>query len=193
MRRALLAALLLAGASRAEEGPSFMDQTWLAYWGAGLAAGAYPEAAQKALGEGRLAGAGVDSWGFYWPLKDRRTALGFVAHGSGEFRLNGLVPTSLVQAIYAFSALRSLEGELGDGWFLRGELGPALSITGSGPYGPANTYVESRDYGFGAGLGLGCLFGSKPGYRIPLTLMYSPKLFKDGAFHSLSLLVGCLW
>ena len=168
----------------------FMDQTWFAYWALGAGFARYEAAGLSPGGDHQLA-LGLDMFGFYWRL-DRRNILGFVANGIGDAYLdsNNTI-TQVSHYTYGLSAWHSLQDELGNGAFLRLDLGPARlveSIDGGG-----RTLRASSDWGFGTVLGAGVFFGTEPGHSFVFNALYTPRFIAGQSYQSGNLSLGVIW
>jgi hypothetical protein len=135
-------------------------ESWYLCFALGYAGTNYPSALQADLDQikdrGSRFAAAFDIPAVYWPLADRRTLLGGAINAVGDrYELNGS-SIDISQVTLGFSVLRFLTGDIGDGLFLRGDLGLA-SLNVHDSYG---TSVSSD-------AGLGFLLGG--GYAIPVS------------------------
>lgn len=174
----------------------FSDQDWFAYWALGFGGLSYPSAWQGALESWgtRQMSLSLDMLGFYWPVNGRKTLLGFVVNGFGDAWLSrsGLRMANFNQYVYGFSAWQSLQGRLGDGWFVRADLGPAVSLLSTNDMTSGGLSV-SRAVGFGATLGVGFLFGNNSENRFAPSLYYSPRYVEGELYQSYGGQAGILW
>ena len=143
-------------------------ESWYTYWGLGYASNTYPDQLQDVLdGLEDVPGVSVDHLpfaldilGFYWPRGDR-TLLGGIVNGTADtYRIRNQSAGSegeldIYNYLYGMSAMRFLTHEIGQGPFLRADLGLARHVaTGEGD-------EEESDWGTGILLG--------GGYGIPVT------------------------
>jgi opacity protein-like surface antigen len=146
----------------AQEQERNIKESWYTYWGLGYASVTYPTALQAVMetveqqpGVTRTR-VGLDMLGFYWPVNDHRTALGFIINGAGD-RLD--VSGNWVQInnyLYAASVMHFMDRTIGDGFFFRGDVGFAKALT-----------QDSQGSSIGSKTGFGFLLGG--GYSIPVT------------------------
>lgn len=154
----LMCAFLHTPLSSAEETPPAsstsgnVKESW--YWGFGLG-WARPNYsgdarstldAMKSLPGYESNGAGVVDVGFWWPLESHQTALGVSLNGiSDSYDVMG-AHLYVEQNMIAFSVLHYFGDGIGDGFFLRGDLGPSryrVDITGLGA-GGVRAYAVSE-------------------------------------------------
>ncbi len=106
---------------------SVKRENWYSYWGLGLANISYTddlEDMQECKGCDSTS-LGVDIFGFYWPLKNERTVVGFVWNFAGEGledHVNGVTEFSSSQQLSA-SAMHFFRRPIGKGPFVRADLG----------------------------------------------------------------------
>lgn len=169
-------------------------ENWYSYWAIGLASHNHPsdikniiDAAESIPGVERSQGA-IDMFGFYWPI-DNNTIGGFVISGSFD-RLTDRFDDyfQINQYLYGASGMHFFGEEIGDGFFLRGDIGLARSTFQS-------NFLSNDESDFGKGY----LFGV--GYGIPISwntrflisVNYSNKTIEGDNYASTSITVGGLW
>ncbi len=100
---------------------------------------------------------------FYWPLADRQTILGPSLIGESDtYSINGYT-LSLTQAMLAFSAQHYFGENVGDGFFVRGDVGPAnFGVKAEYPSGATLVNAQSATgIGFQAGGGYSFLLSNE--------------------------------
>lgn len=133
-------------------------ESWYVYWGLGYASATYPDWLESSLDRlGERPGANhvslsLDILGFYWPLKNDRTLIGFIVNGVGDRYAYDGGATQVNLYLYSLSAMHFFGDVPGDGPFIRTDAGfAAMIMTGS---------INARS-------GLGLLLGG--GYGIPVS------------------------
>lgn len=168
-------------------------ETWYTYWGLGYSGASYPEEVQYFLdilkdvpGVSRINMA-LDILGFYWP-KNEQTILGGIINGwadryqidNDNLQINGY--------LYSISVMRFLNNRIGQGPFIRCDIGAARIVVQMSHYG-----TESSDWGFGALFGAGIGFPVTQGTRILLNVNYSFRKIQNDTYGSLQISVGGLF
>ena len=101
----------------------------------------------------------LDLVGFYYPVFNHSSMIGFLISGVGETFEQNDEKISIYQYQYSFSAMRFFGTNIGDGPFIRGDIGPTrFRVEGK------NSQVsvsEESDWGLGFTLG--------GGYAVPLS------------------------
>ena len=172
-------------------------KTWYAMWGIGVGSASYPGniqsrfSASSDAGGNRLSFA-PSSLGFYWPLSHSSMA-GFVYSFFFDYANNQASNQSFIvaQQLYALSYLKFSSGEIGRGFYFRGDLGVA---------NVSRKYDTSLGSGFsqsenGAGVRgeIGYGFPVFHDSRILYALNYSSKSFNSGRYSASVLSVYLLW
>ena len=149
-------------------------ESWYTYWGLGYANNTYPDELQNELDElSDLSGVShialaLDMFGFYWPLSNR-TLVGGIVNGNADVyeATEDLVTAeiSLYNYLYAVSTMHFLTHEIGQGPFVRADVGLARQ-SAEIDFGIAEEEGEieletTSDWGTGFLLG--------GGYGIPVT------------------------
>jgi hypothetical protein len=190
----ILAALLgglLAGTSQTASADM---EDWYTYWALGFSDHTYPEPLDTLVdltdslpGVSRSQVA-IDILGFYWPVKDQKTIAGFVISGSGDrLEANGDY-VQINQNLYGGSVMHYFGQEVGDGFFLRGDLGFAKASV-SNNYG----YSATSDTGSGLLLGVGYAIPVSAESRILFTLTTSTNNIEGDTYSTTAFRVGGLW
>lgn len=169
-------------------------ESWYSYWAIGLASHNYSDdmenmidAAESIPGVERSQGA-IDMFGFYWPINNHSIG-GFVISGSFDrlqdnfddyFQIN--------QYLYGASGMHFFGEEIGDGFFLRGDIGFSKSSFQS------NFLADDEsDYGSGYLLGVGYGIPISWNTRFLITVTYSNKTIEGDNYTSSAITVGGLW
>ena len=172
------------------------QEDWYTYWSFGLAENSYPgyldtvlNNLESAPGVDRTQGA-IDMLGFYWPVQDRLN-VGFVISGSFDAFQTPVGDMQLNQYLYAASAMKFFGKEIGDGIFLRGDVGFAkASITTDTIFG---TYGSTSDTGLGFLLGVGYGIPVSEESRVLLSLNVSNKDIDGENWSAVTFNIGGLW
>ncbi|NOX76621.1 MAG: hypothetical protein GXP17_08450 [Gammaproteobacteria bacterium] len=179
------------------------EENWYAYWAIGLVEHDYPSELDSDLNQRESRPGvdrtkmGIDMLGFYWPLANNRL-LGFVISGSGD-RLSDSYGNSLQynQYLYGISGMQFFGDEIGDGFYIRGDVGIAkVSRTIDTSFGEVST--SETGYGYLIGIGYGIPISDET--RILLSVNFSDKQIdggdwpiEDGSWRSTTFNVGGLW
>ena len=169
-------------------------ESWYTYWALGYAKPTYPSELQDLLDAiNDLPGVentaiDIDMLGFYWPVNNHRTAVGFIINGGADryefegewFQIN--------QYLYGFSAMHFFEHNIGQGFFARGDLGIAkMNLTSS------EGDNESSDSGWGFLIGGGYGFPITEGTRLMLNGNYSYKKVESEVYGKVSVNLGFMF
>ena len=134
-------------------------ESWYAYWGLGYVEHTYPNELQHILddlkglrGVDHLALA-LDQLGFYWPQGDKVLIGGIVTSSLDAYA--GVIDLDIRHYLYALSVMYFPTHRIGEGFFMRGDMGLARMIT-----------ERSRQRGT-SNWGTGLQFGV--GYGVPVT------------------------
>ena len=177
MNRVLLsfipvAVIALSGPAHARDNQL---ESWYTYWGLGYVNNSYPGELQDVLDEiDDLPGGDVDHlalaldiFGFYWPRGDR-TLVGGIVNGSVdtyEVSLFGEdLEIDIYNYLYGMSAMHFLSHEIGQGPFVRVDLGLARHVVEAEALGEEDE--EATDWGTGILLGGGYGFPVTSGTRL---------------------------
>ncbi len=103
-----------------------------------------------------------DFFGFYWPMSDHKTMMGFIVNAATDAWSTSTLKTSqrltVTHIIYGFSTHHFFGANIGDGWFIRGDIGPSISST---------SYTNSiSDETYSTRTGIGLLGGGGYGWAI---------------------------
>jgi hypothetical protein len=172
------------------------QEDWYTYWSFGFSDNSYPggwdpvlDAAESQPGIDRTQGA-MDIFGFYWPVQDKLN-LGFVISGSFDaFSLPG-ADVQVNQYLYGASVMKFFGKEIGDGLFLRGDLGIAkANLTVNTFFGE---YTAETDTGVGYLLGVGYGIPVSEESRVLLSLNVSNKDIDGENWSAVTFNIGGLW
>lgn len=192
---ALLAALFFGGTVQAQE---HRIESWYLYFGLGYANLSYPNDI-KAVVDDLKSQSGVsqasvdfDLLGVYWPLRNHQTLLGLNVNGGGDRFELGSVSLQLNQVQFSFSSLHFLTRKIGQGLFVRGDVG--LSVFNINvDTGTALNLNESSETGLGLTVGGGYSFPVSSGTRIIINTNYSMKRIEGENFGKFNISVGGLF
>lgn len=170
------------------------NEKWYTYWALGYAKPHYTAGLEDLMNEiedypgvSRMA-IDLDILGFYWPVNNHKTAVGFVINGAGDRVSKDDVWVQINQYLYAFSAMHFINGNIGKGFFLRGDAGFAKFLA---QYSEGDS--QGSDWGFGFNLGAGYGFPVSPGTRILLNANYGYKKVEGDSFGKFNISVGGLF
>ena len=191
MKKLLLLVLLLCPLQAFAE-----EEDWYTYWSFGFSNNNYPGGLDSALdtleaqpGVDRVEIA-IDMFGFYWPLQDKMI-LGFVISGTGDAFTTPVGDMQVNQYLYGASVMKFFGKEIGDGLFLRGDLGFAKAeITTDTAYG---TLTATSDTGMGFLLGVGYGIPVSEESRVLLSINFSNKDIEGDNWSAVTFNVGGLW
>ncbi len=169
-------------------------ESWYTYWGLGIANHTYEEPVDSLINDlDNIPGVSrsqtaYDLLGFYWPLRSGKTAAGVVLSGSSDQLSDPWGHAQLNQNLYAGSVMHFFGKEIGDGFFLRGDLGFSKLVFDTSYTNP----VES-DTGSGILLGVGYGIPVSEDSRVLITLTASSNTIDGNKFGSTALRIGGLW
>jgi hypothetical protein len=176
-----LGASALAVADEAERNPSgYMEsrvedssqhrgsknESWYTYWGLGWSRPDYHHqgisdslSSLKSIPGVSNVGLNLDLLGFYFPVNYHQTAIGFIWNYVGDRYSKDGASIQFNQHLLSFSTMHFLTRNIGDGFFVRGDLGLSRYVVNYDFNRRSET--ETSSFGWGALAGLG--------YAIPLT------------------------
>lgn len=175
-------------------------ESWYSYWGMGLSSNDYPSNVETIISRlenspgGERSTIGIDALGFYVPVSNY-SMLGVVASISRDFvetNDEGVkISYTLNQFLYGVSGKTFFGREIGDGFFLRGDLGFATAreteeVTGQPDSGGSAS-------GFGALFGLGYGIPISPQCRILMGITVSQHRLDGESFRTMRAIIGGLW
>lgn len=172
------------------------EEDWYFYWSFGFADNKYPEnldtvldALESSPGVDRMQG-GMDMLGFYWPVQDRLN-LGFAISGTWDSFDTPIGDLQYNQYLYAASVMKFFGKEIGDGFFLRGDLGFArATVTADTIFG---SYEDASGTGMGFLLGVGYAIPVSEESRVMLSFNVSNKDIDGENWSAVSFNIGGLW
>lgn len=180
-------------------------ESWYTYWALGGASIDYDpdtnrimEEAESIPGVSRTK-ISLDLLGFYWPLKDNRTMVGFVANATSDSVTDGVTTLTISQNLFGLSGMRFFGSEIGDGLFMRGDVGFANATvkaerTGCNSNGCYTLSAQdSSDTGFGYLLGIGYGLPISSGTRILLNLNFADRDIEGQHTQTVGFTIGGLW
>lgn len=186
------AAIWLAGSLQSA---SAEMESWYTYWSIGGSNHTYGEPFDSWVqGIDSLPGVertetASDLFGFYWPLENQQTALGFVISGSSDRLDNNIDHMQMSQSLFGGSVMHFFGDEVGDGLFLRGDLGFSKAVysdsSGNDPVG--------SETGTGTLFGVGYGIPVTEGFRILLSLTASNNTIEGYDLKSTAFRIGGMW
>ena len=191
----IFAALLLLFfvATQSESAESKLE-SWYTYWGIGAVSVSHPEELADLLdlledfpGVSRAA-ISMDLLGFYWPLQDRYL-LGGVINGFGdriEVDSDGLNITGVT---YGLSLQYFPQRHIGQGFFIRSDVGPALMAVSSDD----GTVEETSDWGLGGLVGAGWSQPITSGTRLTFQVNGSLRQVEGDSWKAINFTLGGLF
>lgn len=139
------------------------NESWYSYWGLGFGSVRYGnqelQDALDSLKDNPMVDhltVAVEIFGFYWPVLNHTTMLGFVMSGASETFKQDSNELTINQYQYSFSVMRFFGTNIGDGLFIRGDVGP-VKYTVEGRTS-TESVRESSDWGYGVTFGGGYAF-----------------------------------
>lgn len=174
-------------------------ESWYFYFGLGWADPQYANDVEDVVkfiedqpGIDHVTG-GLDLPGFYW-RKGERTIIGGTLNAFGDrFEDNNSdVTVQLTGFTLAFSAMHFLTNEVGKGFFVRGDVGPARFVLDIEGAGPLSGRGRSK-WGFGALIGGGFGIPVSGGTRILLNANYAFRRVEGETVGAFAITVGGLF
>lgn len=161
-----------------------INESWYFYFGFGLGAATYSnDEVDRALNdlvdnEGyERTTIGLDLLGFYFPFKDQRSAYGFVMSGASDYYTKGRSELRISQYQYSFSVMKFFGVNIGDGFFIRTDLGAVRYNVEAKE--SAYSYNETSDWGYGFLFGLGYGVAATKETSLLLTLNVASRRVDD--------------
>ena len=156
------------------------NESWYTLWGLGLSRATYEDPIDGILddledadGVDRIT-INLDFLGFYWPDPNYKTMYGVIINAVNDQFTDSIGDTfSILQYTIGFSVHHFFGTNIGDGWFVRGDIGPAFYVidldTNSGDFRDDSDFGYGLLAGGGYALPIGSetrmLFGSYLAYR----------------------------
>lgn len=148
------------------------NESWYALWGFGFSGVSYEDPTEAAVNELEAAPGvhrltiNIDIFGFYWPTSNHKSMYGLVVNSVTDRFVGPGGTLTFLQYTLGFSFYSFFGQNVGDGWFLRGDVGPAwyrveVDTTGL-------KHEESSDIGVGVLGGGGYSFVIGDETRMPL-------------------------
>ena len=195
MNKMIFAALLLLFffAAQSESAESRLE-SWYTYWGIGAVSPSHPEELEDVLdflevlpGVTRTA-ISLDLLGFYWPIQDRYL-LGGVINSFGdriEVDSEGL---NIIGVTYGLSLHYFPQRHIGQGFFIRSDVGPAFMAVTSDD----GSVDETSDWGLGGLVGAGWSQPITSGTRLTFQVNGSLRQVEGDSWGALSFTLGGLF
>ena len=176
------------------EGAESKLESWYTYWGIGAVSPSHPEELENVLdllenlpGVTRSA-VSLDFLGFYWPIKDRYL-LGGVVNGFNdriEIDSEGL---NLIGVTYGLSLHYFPQRHIGQGFFIRSDVGPAFMAVSSDD----DTVDETSEWGLGGLVGAGWSQPITSGTRLTFQINGSLRRIEGDSWGALNFTLGGLF
>jgi len=174
------------------------NESWYSYWGLGASKISYDDDTQKSADELKaLPGVehmslAFDLLGFYFPIHNHNLILGGVINiALDNYEVNTGVELDITQTTYSFSLMKFFGQNVGDGIFLRSDVGLAkfdATVKGNGV-----TATGSSDTGIGLLIGGGYAVPVSDGARVLFNLNYAYRKVKSDKVGTTALTVGILF
>lgn len=171
-------------------------ESWYTLWSFGFSSNSYYDDLDNALKDLEDAGAdrstiALDVFGFYWPV-NQSTLAGFIISGTSDsLEGDNNSEVSISQSLWAFSSLNFLGKTIGNGFYVRGDVGLArysAEVKGAGV-----TLAEESDSGLGLLGGIGYSLPVSSESRILFSLGLGVNFLDDETFTSARFNIGGLW
>lgn len=195
MNKMIFAALLLLFffAAQSESAESRLE-SWYTYWGIGAVSPSHPKELADVLdflealpGITRTA-ISLDILGFYWPIKDRYL-LGGVINGFNDRLEVDSEGLNIIGVTYGLSLYYFPQRHIGQGFFIRSDVGPAfMAVTSDN-----DTVDETSDLGLGGLVGAGWSQPITSGTRLTFQVNGSLRQVEGESSRSLSFTLGGLF
>lgn len=172
------------------------NENWYTLWGFGFSSAKYADKDQKVL-DGLTnvtrTTVNVDVLGFYWPFNTHRTMQGVILNSVSDSFSDSSGRLTLSQSLIAYSVHHFFGQNIGDGWFLRGDIGIAqYSISFSNTSGSYSTTARSES-GSGVLLGAGYAWPISMETRFLLTASIASRKVSDYSIGSFNLAASWLF
>lgn len=176
------------------EGAESKLENWYTYWGIGAVNLSHPESLENLLdlleelpGVTRVA-VSLDILGFYWPIQDQYL-LGGVINGFNdriEVNSEGL---NIIGATYGLSLHYFPQRHIGQGFFIRSDVGPAFMAVTSDD----GTVDETSKWGLGGLVGAGWSQPITSGTRLTFQINSSLRRVEGDSYGALNFTLGGLF
>ncbi len=175
-----------------------IDEDWYTLWGLGFSSVRYGDDQLQDAVDNLEDTSGVDRGtinldllGFYWPHADKKSMSGFIINSIGDTFTGPGGDMTISQALYAYSFHHFFGANIGDGWFLRGDIGLAkFSINVDTTTLNVN---DSSDWGWGVLGGGGYAFAIGTETRMLLGAYYSHRKADEDTAGTLNVTLGFLF
>ena len=195
MNRMIFAVLLLLFfvATQSESAESRLE-SWYTYWGIGAFSPSHPEEVADVLdflealpGVSRAA-ISLDLLGFYWPIQDRYLLGGVINSFNDRIEVDseGL---NIIGLTYGLSLHYFPQRHIGQGFFFRSDVGPALIAVTSDD----DTVDETSEWGLGGLVGAGWSQPITSGTRLTFQVNGSLRQVEGESWRALSFTLGGLF
>lgn len=175
------------------EGAESKLENWYTYWGIGAVNLSYPEELEDVLnfledlpGVRRFA-VSMDIFGFYWPIQDQYL-LGGVINGFGDVIEANSEDFTVTGTIYGLSLYYFPQRHIGQGFFIRSDVGPAFMSYTSDSFGD-----ETSELGLGGLVGAGWCQPITSGTRLTFQINGSLRRVEGDSYGALNFTLGGLF
>ncbi len=166
-------------------------ESWYTYWGGGWSNVTYhDEDLNDALGDVDWdfhIPLNLDLLGFYWP-RGEHLLMGFVVNAFGDRYELGGDWIQINGYTYSLSVINFLQNRIGQGPFMRLDVGPALLLADTNFFGS-----ETSDWGWGFLGGVGYGLPITSGTRLLFQLNYGLRRVEGDNTGALNLSLGGMW
>ena len=174
-----------------------INEPWYTLWGFGFPSIEYEKDLQSAINKinsfpGIVHTAfNFDFFGFYWPDHSFKTMYGVVLNSVSDSIAYKTDTLTILQYTLAFSTHHFFGVNIGDGWFIRGDVGPTWYVAETIIAGEKT--LTSSDYGLGLMFGGGYSFIIGKETRMPLGFYLAHRSVKGESITTTSLSLGFLF
>jgi len=172
-------------------------EDWYTYWSFGLASINYPgetgevfDMVDSLPGVTRMTFT-LDMFGFYWPMENEQTILGFVVNNASDNLSDDYTTFSINQYLYGFSVMHFFGSEPGDGFLVRGDIGLSRAVMSISGGGFSDSSVSDSGIGFLVGIGYGIVVSEES--RVIIGLNVANREIEGDNISTVGVTVGGLW
>ena len=172
--------------------PTTSIESWYLYFALGYGKPFYASGLQETVDQigssSKAISLSMDLLGVYWPLGNDRTLLGGTINVVADRFQVSHTTVMIQQHLYSLSVMHFLRSKIGDGVFIRGDVGFAVLDFDFG----GTEELSWRKSGYGCLLGCGYSFAVSNETRITANLNYGLRIIEGDAHGALSINVGIL-